>query len=268
MKFIKIIIFALIYNLSFSQQYDSVKLETENIDSDNLIYKTGNVYIFDYEIIENGKSFKLKTNNSEKFELVGSNDSSILVKNIHLIIEPQIDSLRTNENQTQIIYFQLPQFSSFSGTGLVENKDNIWMHPIRDGFFRCLETCPFPFIKYPLKKSKTWTDEMLIGENWGNEKWGKWKGSLLLKYEYKIVRKRKIDTEFGKIKCYVIESTAESAIGKTKLVSFFSEQYGFIRFEYSLLNNIKVNIWLTEYMKDKIFNNQKDFFRTKKYLKY
>lgn len=37
----------------FSQQYDSVVIDQQDIDSNNEIYKTGNIYIFDYEIIEN-----------------------------------------------------------------------------------------------------------------------------------------------------------------------------------------------------------------------
>ena len=267
MNFSKILLFILVSSFCYSQQYDLVKIETKNFDSDNITYKTGNVYIFDYEIIENGKSYKLNKNTRQSFELVDSNKDSIKVEKIHLIVKPEIDSLRTNENQTQIIYFQSPEFNSFFSTGLIENKDNIWLHPIRNGFFSCLETCPFPYIKFPLKKNSTWSDEMLIGENWGNEKWGKWKGELLLKYNYKIVGRKKIKTVFGEIDCHVVESYAQSSIGKTKLISYFSEEYGFIRYEYSLLNNLKVNIWLIDFMTDKQFTDQNTFFKTKRYLK-
>lgn len=267
MKYLINLFFLFTISLGFAQQYDSVKLEDKDIDLDNNIYKVGNVYVFDYEIIENDKKYKLNKNTNEEFEFVDVKKSKINIDKIHLTITPQIDSLRTNENQTQINYFQLPIFNSYSSTGLVENEKNIWLHPIRDGFFHCLETCPFPYVKFPLKKNEKWSDEMLIGEQWGNEKWGKWKGSLLLKYNYDIIGKRRIETVFGKIKCYVIESFAESNIGKTKLVSYYSEKYGFVKYEYTLMNDIKVNIWLVDFKQNQVFRDSKEYFRTKKYLK-
>ena len=267
MKYITIFAFSFLYCQVFSQQYDSVKVENKNIDSDNKVYKIGNVYIFDYEIVENNKSYKLNETSRTAFEFVDAKTDTVSLKNIHLIIQPQLDSLRTNENQTEIVYLPIPLLNSVSSTGLIENKDNIWLHPIRDGFFQCLETCPFPYIKFPIKKNQTWTDAMLIGEAWGNEKWGKWEGSLLLKYNYKITGKKTLKTDLGIIKCYIVESFAESSIGNTKLVSYYSKKYGFVRYEYTLLNNIKVNIWLTGYMKNKKFEETLDILDTKKYIK-
>lgn len=50
---------------------------------------------------------------------------------------------------------------------------------------------------------------------------------------------------------FAIKATFNSKIGTTKLISYFSEEYGFIRFEYELINDIKVNIWL---------NKRKEYF--------
>ena len=108
---------------------------------------------------------------------------------------------------------------------------------------------------------------MIIGEGWGNEKWGKWEGELLLTYDYKITHKESIKTQIGEMDCYVIESTAKSDIGTTKLISYFSEIYGFVKLEYELLNDLKVNMWLIDFQTGKEFNDTMTFFRTKKYIK-
>src|SRR5690606_13082939 len=171
---IKLTIFWLIlFQAGFSQQYDSVISEEENIDSDNLIYKIGNVFVYDYEIILNGQKYKLKKNHGmfarSDFEIVPIESDSIGVEKIHLIVQSASDLDKTNENQTQISYLQDPVFDSFSSTGAVENDKNVWIHPIRNGFFNSLETAPFPFVKKPLEIGLEWTDQMEIGEGWGNE---------------------------------------------------------------------------------------------------
>ncbi len=112
-----------------------------------------------------------------------------------------------------------------------------------------------------------WTDQMKIGQGWGNEMWGKWEGQLLLTYDYKITEKKTIKTEIGEIDCFVIESSAKSEIGTTKLTSYFSEKYGFVRLEYNLLNELKVNMWLIDFKSNKEFNATRTFFKTKEYIK-
>ncbi len=277
MKLKLTIFYLILFQIGFSQQYDSVVIENENIDSNNEIYKPGTVFIYDYKIIKNAKKHKLKDNgsrhNREKkireinFEIVPIESDSIGVNKIHLIVEPVADSERTNKNQTEISYLQEPIFASLSSTGAVENNENVWIHPIRKGFFNSLETAPFPYIKKPIEIDVEWTDQMLIGQNWGNEMWGKWEGQLLLTYNYKITEKKTVKTEFGEIDCFVIESTAKSEIGTTKLTSYFSEKYGFIRLEYELLNELKVNMWLIDFKTNKEFNDIRTFFKTKKYIK-
>lgn len=236
---------------AFSQQYDSVVIEKEDIDENNEIYKTGNVYIFDYEIIENGTKYKLKKNNGmfagRDFELVPVGTDSLKVEKIYMTIKDVEDDQRSNENQTQISYTQIPALESYHITGLVENNDNIWLHPTRVGFFNSLETCPFPFLKKPIKVGLEWNDTMKIGQGWRNEKWGMWDGSLTLDYSYKISGKEILKTEIGEIECYIIESSASSSIGTTKLKSYFSEMFGFIRYEYELINDLKVNFWIIDY---------------------
>jgi len=277
MKFNLIIFFLFLFQFGFSQQYDSVVIEEDSIDLNNRIYKPGNVFIYDYEIIQNDKKYKLKKNksrfNREKkkreidFEMAPIKSDSLGVDKIHLIVKPTVESDRTNESQTEISYLQEPIFSSLSSTGVVENNFNVWIHPIRKGFFNSLETAPFPYIKKPIKIGAEWTDQMLIGESWGNKMWGKWEGQLLLTYYYKITGRKALKTNIGEIDCYIIESTAKSKIGITKLTSYFSEKYGFVKLEYELLEDLKINMWLINFKSDKEFNDTMTFFKTKEYIK-
>ncbi|WP_417370766.1 hypothetical protein [Gelidibacter japonicus] len=247
------ILFLVIFQLSVAQHYDTVVLDTGNIDATNEVYKVGNTYVFNYEIIRNGKILKLKTNKgmyaSTVFELVPLVSPAIEVDRIRLIVQQVSDAERTNEGQTEISYIQEPLSRGMSLTGLVDNADNIWLHPIRTGFFNALQTAPFPFVKKPLKVGNEWSDKMAIGKNWGNVLWGTWEEPLLLSYHYKVTTMEMVKTAFGTIECYVIESNAKSDIGETKLKSYFSEIYGFVRLEYELLNGIKVNFWLMDFKK-------------------
>ena len=201
------------------------------------------------------------------FELVEVDTDSIMVDKIHLIVQPVLENERSNENQTQISYIQDPVYGSFHSSELIENQDNIWMHPIRIGFFNSLETTPFPFVKKPLKIGMKWTDAMKIGQGWKNKMWGMWDDSLILDYQYKITGKEILKTKIGELDCFIIESTAKSSIGETKLRSYFSTTHGFVRMEYELLNDLKINFWIIDYKTGKEFNDMKTFFQTKNYIK-
>lgn len=269
-KFLMVCLF--LFSFCISQQYDTVYAEAENIDENNEIYIPGNVFVFDYEISMEHETFKLNANRGSfmrrEFEKVPIDTEDIGIDKIHLLILPITDEEdRTNEGQTQIAYLQGPAFDSFSTTGAIENEKNVWIHPIRSGFFNSLETAPFPYIKLPATIGNEWSDQMLIGEGWGDELWGKWEGQLLLTYHYKITGKEVLNTAVGDMECYIIDSTAESTVGTTRLKSWFSEKYGFVRLEYDLLNDIKVNLWLTDYKTGKEFNDARTLFQTKEYIK-
>lgn len=250
MKLINLILlFLFIGQGCFSQGFKTLCIEKKNIDSNNKIFKIGNALVYDYVVIENNTEYKLSYIAGipdNKFELINRSIDTIASK-IHLIIPKVKKSDRTNRNQTEIKYMYAPEFSFISGTGVVENENNIWLHPPRSGIFAALETCPFPYVKFPTKIGKEWKEKMKIGDHWSNEKWGIWTKKLSLSYKYKITGKTKVNTNFGEIDCYVIESFAESAIGESKLISFFSEKFGFIRLEYEMVTGLKINLWLVNY---------------------
>ncbi|SFT43417.1 hypothetical protein SAMN05216474_0544 [Lishizhenia tianjinensis] len=257
-----LILILLISNLSFGQQYDGLHIEKRKVDKNNRIYTLGKEFVFNIKITEDDSTLFLKENDSDNFKLTNNIDS-LKISEIHLtMIKPRLFQ-RTNTKQTEVCYSYEPNPKIIAFTGIVENKENIWIHPPRSGFFKSLETCPFPYIKLNKPKGYKWTDSMSIGNHWSNEKWGKWDGRLLLNYRYEITGKEKLNCKLGEIDCFVINAVATSNSGKSKLKAYYSNKYGFIKLEYTLFTGIKVELELEKVVNGTILRDGKDFFESK-----
>lgn len=263
MKFLLITLFTSFVSLSSYSQYQSLIFEADEVNIDNKIYVEGNAFIFNYEIIINDTSFKLDSSEVRKHFLGESFSEQQSIEHIYLVVKPLTKAILIDESQTQISYYQGPQFDYASHTGAVENANNVWIHPIRDGFFKSLELCPFPYIKRPNKEGLSWCDSMEIGEGWRNNLWAQWEGPLSLKYDYSIVEEVNLDLEIGMVECWKVESTSRSKVGESKLVAYFSDIYGFVRLEYELVNGTRVNIWLEDFLRNQKFNETTVLFKTK-----
>ena len=262
MKLKILILSLLVCNITYSQQFKSLIIEKEHLN--NTIYKTGNVFVYNYEIIDNGDKYKLSVNNGfdvgNGFELIKEDLDTTNLK-IQLLVPKVGKKERTNKNQTEIYYIFEPNYTSFNRTGIVENSNNIWIHPPRKGFFRCLETCPFPYAKLPLQVGNKWSDKMKISNSWSHEKWGKWKGKLLLTYNYEVSGKSTLNTPLGELDCFVINASASSNIGKSYLKMYYSEEYGFIKLEYIMATGLKVNLSLEKFRKGIDFSDMQAVLR-------
>ncbi len=257
-----LIIILLVSNLVLGQQYDGLHIEKSKIDKNNSIYTLGKEFVFNIKITENDSIFFLKENNSDNFKLSNEIDS-LKISEIHLtVIKPRMFQ-RTNKNQTEVYYCYEPNPTTTYSTGIVENDENIWVHPPRNGFFKSLETCPFPYIKLKKPIGYKWTDSMSIGNHWANEKWGLWNDRLLLNYEYEISGKEKIQTKIGELQCIVISAIATSNIGKSKLKSYFSYEYGFVKLEYTLFTGMEIELNIAQIINGPILRDGKDFFENK-----
>ncbi|SFJ76729.1 hypothetical protein [Myroides guanonis] len=259
MKNIVTTLIILISSLSFGQQYDKVFIENSKVDKNNKVYSLGKEFSFKFDIRENNSKYFIKNNDGDSIEL--TNDiASLVINEIRLtVLKPKIFQ-RTNKKQTEIIYSYEPNPKSLSFTGLVENEKNIWIHPPREGFFKSLETCPFPYIVLNKPVGFKWVDSMIIGNQWSNKIWGEWEDSLLLEYAYEIIGTEKINSNFGEIDCVVIEAMANSRLGKSKLKSYFNEKYGFVELHYTLANGIEIDLILNKIVKGPILRDGKEFY--------
>lgn len=223
--------------------------------SDNIIYKEGRIFDFKYHF-ENRDGDKLlyqqkilpgrslsKEERRQFYFLVPFQDTSYDPINIISMEVTGADYHNQSEIQFNYIHKSGDQIMSET-TGVIENLENIWMHPPRSGMFKILELNPFPFVKFPFKKGTKWQWELGIGDGWSDPRWKEWEGSITNKYDYEITDKVNIKSPIGNLECYVIDGVANSRIGQTYLKSYFNEEHGFVKLEYTNIDSTKTVIEL------------------------
>lgn len=169
-------------------------------------------------------------------------------------------SKRTNKNQTEVVISYKPDERRYENTGIVENESNIWLHPPRTGAFSTLESCPFPYLKMPLKKGQNWSDKLEVGEQWSQ---GKWTGKMSFDIEYEIlgdeeIRNRKLDIDF-----WVIEGIASSQVGTSKLIAHYNPEIGFIQLQYTTLDGETISFLLIDRQDLPVFSSMEQYFSEK-----
>lgn len=236
----------MVHGVVFAQEFNSLKLEKwKNPDKDNIIYPVDQIFSFKYTYIKNGVRYMVRQDAEssikehqivDNWSLVreeDTQDSSVIKKIVYQVVKPKLFK-RNNKGQTEVQVKYPNRFGTgITTTGLVENKDNIWFHPPRKFLFKILEINPFPYIKRPFTVGNQWTDSLSIGEYWSDGRWKKWKGRITNKYSYNIKEKTSLTIDSKKIDCYVINAIAKSELGETKLISYFNEQYGFVKLIYT-----------------------------------
>jgi hypothetical protein len=208
----------------------------------NRIYKPESIFTFNYKYIDNaGKEMFFIINNNGTWDFVETNQNEgNIIKDFKLeILNRNIHYNNPSFYQTGISFIIDKNITT---TGLIENELNVWLHPPREYLFKILELNPFPYIKYPLEVGNSWNWKLKIGSAWGDKRWKVWSGIIENKYQYSIVGIEKIKTIFGTLDCYIVEGQAESELGKTKLTSYFNEKYGFVRLEYTNIDNSKIEM--------------------------
>jgi len=124
---------------------------------------------------------------------------------------------------------------------VIENVEEVWMHPFRFNQFNFTEVAPFPEVKFPLEIGKSWTGNLQIQKGWGD--WENTSGY----FEYQVTDKKDITTSFGIIEdCWKIESKSTYEFGQSKLDYWFSEQLGFVKMNYINYGNQTLEIELEE----------------------
>jgi hypothetical protein len=105
-----------------------------------------------------------------------------------------------------------------------------------------LELNPFPYIKSSSQIGDQWNWELTISDSWSDKRWTEWEGKILNKFNYKITDIVNLKTKLGNFECYVVKGTATNRLGTTELISYFNEQYGFMKLEYTNIDKSQIII--------------------------
>ncbi len=225
---------------------------------DNHIYKPGLEFKFSYLIIKNGDSLLVRVNKrsdtkTPNWTFVKSRDAdSLTIQYLSFKILDGyggLDDLFPDFSQTVIQqnYYSANSLLFEGETGLIENNQNIWLHPFRGKYFSVLEFSPFPFIKFPAKQNLNWTWALNdISERWSDKRIIEYSGKQHANYQYEITGEKSLPTAFGLQNCFVIKAIANTSLGNTKLTAYFNNEYGFIALDYLNIDNSSIRIELIE----------------------
>lgn len=207
----------MIYKPNYSYKYSFSYYDKNNIQK-KVFFAPPFIYEGNDEIFDNAWTFD--SNNKEDVNILGF--SFNVKKGI----------INGNQIPYSINYLGDNNVNiSGSLTGLIEDKNRIFLHPPRDKFFNILEFAPFPDIRLPLNIGKKWNSSINIPDTWVRRDL-KWKGELLINNEYTVIGSEDMITKFGKLKCFRICSTNKDKKINSKLIMYFNEIYGIVTYHY------------------------------------
>lgn len=131
----------------------------------------------------------------------------------------------------------------FEVTGYIENEDEFWIHPPRDGdYLKQMEFLPFPNIKYNKKK---WSTRLEINSAYfADKRWATWNGDIILYNRYKLTNNScPIKINNCEYNCTEITAKMRSKLGQTKVIYYFDKNI-LIKAIYSMLNGDKLELTL------------------------
>lgn len=236
------------------ERMDSTNKDENKYNYDNKIYVIGRKFTYSYYhlnpsgqkyLITKGKETPQKgysTFDWDSSEYEKQNSET--VKTLTLKVNPgnPFKEFAPDYSQTAILYEYITNGNhsdTKETTGAIENKENVWIHPPRDQFFRILEINPFPYIKSPFRVGTKWSWNLKIGDHWADQRWLKWEGEIENKYEYEIIDRKTIPTKLGDLKCHIVKGKAKSRIGETELIAYFNPTYGFVKLDYKNIDGSK-----------------------------
>ena len=237
------------------EKFDSIHKDENKYNYNNEIFKIGTKFTYDFQHLTADNTPQYFAVNKEKkswdFVNQNNNDSNVVKQVLIGVLSGNLFAQFIPDYNQTVISYRYKKNAPFSASGVIENEANIWIHPPRDHYFKILELNPFPYIKAPYEVGTQWTWKLLIGSQWGDERWKTWEGNIENNYQYEITGKEVLSTNFGDLECFVIKSTAKSSLGETALTAFFHPIYGFVKLDYTNINGSKTLLELSQHSQPK-----------------
>jgi hypothetical protein len=245
------------------QKYDEVPLRNwvnqyyaesqEPNYKDNKIYNGCLEVIYEYHYEKNNetKYFKQDVILSDwEFITEEELNNGIGIKRIKLTAENPNDNY-DNPPQSAIEYELLNSKNVSIGiesTGVVENYWNIALHNTRSGFFQALFSFPWPSIKFPVEKNKTWNwNFSYSSELYGDDRIFNWDNITEMKYTYSYLGEESLNLKFGRVNVSKFEAIGTDSTLTNKLVYYFNSQIGFVKQIFFTDDGAKIELEAVEY---------------------
>lgn len=134
------------------------------------------------------------------------------------------------------------EWTRITSEGVIENEDEVFMHPFRSNQYDFTEIAPFPEIQKPIQVGQKWKGELEIGKGWGD-----WSNTIW-KNKYKVIsRGDKIVKETNIKDCYKIRAIQKNGrLGKSILEYWYHPNHGFLEFNYTNPEKQTLKITLKE----------------------
>ncbi|SDX90362.1 hypothetical protein [Hymenobacter psychrophilus] len=126
-------------------------------------------------------------------------------------------------------------------TGAKEDKQEVWIHPIRDNQYNYTEVAPFPEVKQ---------DSLVAGLGWGGKMVFLFQGAFNGKATNRYQVEKQETRQYGALSlpgCWLIKAVGEhSKLGKSYLDFYFHPQYGFTEMHYRFYDGTKIDFVLEQ----------------------
>lgn len=224
---------------------------------DNKIYVDGKTYVYEYFIVKGKDTLKYAIVNgtdgarSWRYVPKTQRDSNTVeylgIKALGKIGPIMMEN--ANYKQTELFLFHYnadlkPLETEL--TGVIENKENIWLHPFRFHALEILQLSPFSYVKLPLTTGRTYDWNLDIGDKWPEFKAFDWKGKLTLNCKYTVQGKETLTLPIGTVQTIKVEGLADTSSGRSSLVSYFNDKYGFVKLVYHNLDGSTIIMTLKQ----------------------
>ena len=156
------------------------------------------------------------------------------------------DSIDHIEEVTQMVSKRF--WLKLDTTGIIENKEKVWIHPFRHNEFFKAELAPFPIVLFPISKEKMQAhkSKIVIHQNWGMYSGSETENE----YEY-LGKVSKIYASIGKIECHRFKGIGYNNFhGLSKIDYYFNENLGFVEMNYLTYDNDKIHFKLVEILEE------------------
>lgn len=194
------------------------------------------------------------------FEVVYSNNTGKVLSNETITLQPTGTTWTVDAKQTLVTFSvdysktDTSQFGPYLANGLkprfrgefmegvIEKKERVWMHPLRQNQYCLTEIAPFPEILLPPLTAQTWSTGLSIYSGWKN-----FEGTV--KNEYRLAGREARKYSLGTLACWKVEASGvHDKLGESKAEFYFNTELGFTEMNYIFYNAYTLSIKIKEFV--------------------